>query len=109
MTISLVQAILFYVSAFVLSFVSFWTYFKGRDLKKRGASLSPILWTFLVYGLFIIIFPIFLILKKIKWEKEITESSVSKKISQGQRILVIIIFTGVYILTMFILSLITTT
>ena len=91
--------VLFLGGAFAISFATFWTYFKGRELKTKGANLSPIVWAILVYSFFIITFPIFLILWAIRWKKEAVKPSVPRKLGQGQRILVIIAFIGVYILT----------
>jgi len=82
-----------------LTFSAFWVYFKGKALKEREAKLSPFLWAILVYFLFIITFPIFLILKETKWKKEAIGITPSHKMNQWQRILVIVIFFIIYIFT----------
>ena len=83
----------------VLTLAVFWTYFEGRKLKARGANLSPVVWAILVYIFFIIAFPLFIALKVLRWNIEATRIEAPQKLKQWQRILVIIAFFAVYILT----------
>lgn len=100
----LIRTIIFLGGAFILTFVAFWTYFEGKRLKNQGAKLSPITWAILVYIFLIIAFPFFMIFRKTKWKKEVTETRIPHKPKQGQRILVIIAFFAVYILSCILLG-----
>src|SRR4030042_327517 len=94
----------YFILPFFLTLGSFWVFFTSKELKERGAKLSPFLWAFAVWGLCIIFFPLFLLLRYFKWNKEAVGPKHSQGLSQGKRILVIFAFFAVYLLTLYVLS-----
>jgi len=127
---SIIKTLIFFIFPFLGTICAFWLYFKLKDLKERGAKvyLHPILWAFIGWGGFAIWFPqlllwatkflveaLFILVFNIiivsfylsryytKWKKEAIKPKVSPRLNQGQRILVIIAFFVVYVLTLILL------
>jgi hypothetical protein len=92
------------VSPLILTSAVFWTYFTAKKLKKRGVKVSPLLWTFFVWFIFPVNFPLFLLLRCFKWKKEIKEPQVPQAFNQRRRILIIIIFFIAYIFNLVLLA-----
>ena len=103
-SINWLNVIQFFISPLILTLAVFWIYFAGRKLKERGAKLSPLLWAFLVWLFFPIAFPLFLLLRYIKWKKEAVEPQIPREFNQRWRILVIIVFFVAYILNLVVLA-----
>ncbi len=103
--------------ALLLPYLIIRTYLEVRKMKREGATISPAVWVsvliiFFMTGLFlrgalpliimILGFLVYEYLRKNIWEKQIGKSATGafKELSQGQRILCIIIYFVIFVLAL---------